>query len=105
MTKRFYLIVLIAVLLWLPVVGAEKPKMVPPNATAYSASELATLQAAVSSLQDLLFLFLRMDELGFRLVHSGNPVFKRVSGATCHAGRVGRRRTRLVIGWGSYFYS
>ncbi|HHR85927.1 MAG TPA: PKD domain-containing protein [Candidatus Acetothermia bacterium] len=54
MTKRFYLIVLIAVLLWLPVVGAEKPKMVPPNATAYSASELATLQAAVSSLQDLL---------------------------------------------------
>lgn len=54
MTKRFYLIMLIVGLLWLPVVGAEKLEVLPPNTTGYSAGELVTLQAAIDSLQDLL---------------------------------------------------
>jgi len=54
MTKQFYVALLIVGILCLPALGASDPTVLPPNTSAYSASELAALQAQMSSLQDVL---------------------------------------------------
>ena len=54
MTKRFCLAVLIVVVLWLPVLGADELTVLSPNTNAYSATELLSLQTAMKNLQDLL---------------------------------------------------
>ena len=54
MIKRFCLAVLIVAVLWLPVLGADELAVLTPNASAYSASELAALKSAITNIQDLL---------------------------------------------------
>ncbi len=54
MTKQLYLAVLIMGILCTPVIGADGPTVLSPNTSAYSASELAALQAQMSDLQDIL---------------------------------------------------
>ena len=54
MTKRFCLAVLIVVVLWLPVLGADELTVLSPNTNADSATELLSLQTAMKNLQDLL---------------------------------------------------
>ena len=54
MTKQLYLAVLIIGILCLPVIGTDGPAVLPPNTSAYSASELAALQAQMSYLQGIL---------------------------------------------------
>ena len=54
MTKQLYLAVLIIGIFCLPVIGTDGPSVLSPNTSAYSASELAALQAQMSDLQDIL---------------------------------------------------
>lgn len=54
MTKQFCLTVLIIGLLCIPVLAADLPVVLPPNATTYPAGELAVFQGAINNLQVLL---------------------------------------------------
>ncbi len=54
MTKQFYVSLLIIGILCLPVIGTGVPTVLPPNTSFYSAVELATLQAQMSDLRDVL---------------------------------------------------
>jgi len=54
MTKRAFLFVLSLFLLTLPVLSDELPQVLQPNETAYSASEVATLTQAITTLETTL---------------------------------------------------
>lgn len=54
MTKRAFLFMVFLLLLTLPVLGGDLPQVLQPNETAYSASEVATLTQAITSLETTL---------------------------------------------------